>query len=190
MGDATRRLVDRLLLLPGNPGMSALGARIEGVEPTDVGAVAAVAAAQRVDLVVIGPEAPLAAGLTDALASRGIPVFGPTRAAARLESSKSYRQGGHATCRGPHCGGCRLRRGEPRPTTTFGAAPVPYVVKADGLAAGKGVLVTDEVEAAHRWVDRCFGGDFGSAGSTVLIEDFLSGPEVSVFALCAGAEQR
>ena len=181
-----RSTVD-LLLLPGNPGMSALGARIEGVEPTDVGAVAAVAAAQRVDLVVIGPEAPLAAGLTDALASRGIPVFGPTRAAARLESSKSYakevmRRAGVPTAAAAVFDEAGAAHDYLRGSTG------PYVVKADGLAAGKGVLVTDEVEAAHLWVDRCFGGDFGSAGSTVLIEDFLSGPEVSVFALCAGTE--
>ena len=174
-----------LLLLPGNPGMSTLGHRIEGVEPTDVGAVAAVAAAQRVDLVVVGPEAPLAAGLTDALASRGIPVFGPTRAAARLESSKSYAKQVMERAGVPTAAAAvfdqavaahdHLRR-----------LPGPYVVKADGLAAGKGVLVTDDAEAAHRWVDRCFRGDFGSAGSIVLIEQFLSGPEVSVFALCAG----
>ncbi len=176
-----------LLLLPGNPGMSALGHRIEGVEPTDVGAVAAVAAAQRVDLVAIGPEAPLAAGLTDALTSRGIPVFGPTRSAARLESSKSFAK--------------EIMRRAGVPTSTAAVfnetaaahdhlsnGTGPFVVKADGLAAGKGVLVTEDVDAAHRWVDRCFGGDFGTAGSVVLIEDFLAGPEVSIFALCAGGK--
>jgi phosphoribosylamine---glycine ligase len=174
-----------LLLLPGNPGMSALGHRIEGIEPTDVGAVAAVAAAQAVDLVVVGPEAPLAAGLTDALLSRGIPAFGPTRAAARLESSKSYakevmKSAGVPTAEAAVFDDATAAHDH------LGRAVGPFVVKADGLAAGKGVLVTDEVEAAHRWVDRCFQGDFGSAGSTVLIEDFLSGPEVSVFAMCAG----
>ena len=110
-------------------------------------------------------------------------MFGPTRAAARLESSKSYASRSWSA-------------GVPTaPAAVFDqAVPAhdhlrrlsgPYVVKADGLAAGKGVLVTDDVEEAHRWVDRCFRGDFGSAGSIVLIEQF-SGPEVSVFARAPG----
>ena len=112
----TRSLRD-LLLLPGNPGMSALGDRIEGIEPTDVGAVAAVAAAQRVDLVVIGPEAPLAAGLTDAF---GFPPHPGVRAdQGRGEAGivEVVCQGGHATGRGSHRDRCRLRRNgrSPRP---------------------------------------------------------------------------
>ena len=82
--------VDELVSLPGNPGLAELGPLIEGVEPTDVGAVAALARIQAIDFVVVGPEAPLAAGLVDALTQLGIPAFGPTRAAARLESSKSF----------------------------------------------------------------------------------------------------
>ncbi|MGA7270778.1 MAG: phosphoribosylamine--glycine ligase, partial [Acidimicrobiia bacterium] len=132
-------------------------------------------------------EAPLAAGLADAVDDQGIPVFGPSRAAARLEASKSF------------CKDVMVRAGvptadswtfdEPEPAHRHvGAHPGPYVIKADGLAAGKGVLVTSDVEAAHEWVDRCFTGSFGPAGERVVIEEYLEGPEVSVFAVCSGTE--
>ncbi|MDP9495088.1 MAG: phosphoribosylamine--glycine ligase [Actinomycetota bacterium] len=175
--------VDELISLPGNPGLAGLGAVIEGISATDIGAIAAMARVQGVDLVVVGPEAPLAAGVVDAVSRLGIPVFGPTRAAARLESSKAYakeimRRAGVATAASgsftdPQEAHRHLDRMEGR-----------FVVKADGLAAGKGVLVTDSREEAGSWVDRCFEGGFGEAGSSVLIEDFLDGPEVSVFAVC------
>lgn len=172
-----------LISLPGNLGLTELGSVVEGISVTDVGAIAAMARIQGVDLVVVGPEAPLAAGITDALTGLGISVFGPTRAAARLESSKSFAKevmsrAGVAT-------------GESRsfsdPATALGylqGMEKPYVVKADGLAAGKGVLVTDSLTDAQEWVDRCFEGGFGDAGSSVIIEEFLEGPEISVFAVC------
>lgn len=177
--------VHELLSLPGNPGMATLGPTIEGVDPTDVGAVAAMARIQAVDYVVVGPEAPLAAGIVDALSSVEIPAFGPTRAAARLESSKSFakdvmRRAGVATPAGwafDHAVDAESH---------IRSHPGPYVVKADGLAAGKGVLVTGERQAALDWVERCFDGDFGSAGATVVIEEFAAGPELSVFAICDG----
>lgn len=177
--------VDELLSLPGNPGMSTLGPTIEGVEPTDVGAVAAMARIQAVDYVVVGPEAPLAAGIVDALAAVGVPAFGPTRAAARLESSKSYakdvmRRAGVSTPAGWTFDHAVEAESHIR------SHPGPYVVKADGLAAGKGVLVTGERQAALGWVERCFDGDFGSAGAKVVIEEFAAGPELSVFAICDG----
>jgi len=175
--------VDELISLPGNPGLAELGAVIEGIAATDIGAIAAMARVQGVDLVVVGPEAPLAAGVVDAVSRLGIPVFGPTRAAARLESSKAFakevmRRAGVATAASgsftdPQQAHHYLDRMEGR-----------FVVKANGLAAGKGVLVTDSREEASSWVDRCFEGGFGDAGSSVLIEDFLDGPEVSVFAVC------
>lgn len=179
--------VTELISLPGNPGLAELGSTVEGVDPDDVGAVAQIARMQGVDLVVVGPEAPLAAGLVDAVARLGIPAFGPSRAAARLEASKSF------------CKDVMNRAGVPTARAwTFDAAdrahghvdsnPGPYVVKADGLAAGKGVLVTEERSAAHAWVDRCFGGGFGTAGERVVIEDYLEGPEVSVFAVCSGTD--
>lgn len=179
--------VSELISLPGNPGLAQLGAVVEGVDPTDVGAVAALARIHKVDLVVVGPEAPLAAGVIDALERVGVPAFGPRRSAARLESSKAFAKD------------VLNRAGVPTAQAwTFTDAatahahvdshPGPYVVKADGLAAGKGVLVTESTEDAHAWVDRCLGGGFGEAGSTVMIEEFLDGPEVSVFALCSGEE--
>lgn len=174
-----------LTLLPGNPGMRGLGARVEGVDPRDAGAVAAVAAAQRIDLAIIGPEGPLAAGVVDVLTRAGIPAFGPTRSAARLESSKSFakevmRRAGVPTAAAevftePHAAHSHLDRVEG-----------PYVVKADGLAAGKGVLVTADRREAKDWATHCFAGGFDAAGTQVVIEEFLAGPELSIFAICDG----
>lgn len=178
--------LDRLLLLPGNPGMERLGDTIEGVSSTDVGAVAMVAAAQNVDLAVIGPEAPLAAGVTDALRRAGIPTFGPTRSAARLESSKSFAKDMMTSAGVPTAAAHVFT--EPTPAHEHvDRTEGPYVVKADGLAAGKGVLVTASRREAHAWVDRCFEGGFGAAGAVVVIEDYLDGPELSVFAICDGS---
>lgn len=177
--------VSELISLPGSPGLAGLGAVVEGVDPLDVGAVAALSRIHAVDLVVIGPEAPLAAGLADAVAGLGIPVFGPTRAAARLESSKAFAKQVMAEAGVP--------TGRSWTFTDREAAHAhirdgsgPYVVKADGLAAGKGVVVTDAADEAHSWVDRCFDGGFGAAGAIVVIEEFLAGTEVSIFALCSG----
>lgn len=178
--------VKELISLPGNPGLAELGPVVEGIEATDVGAVAAMARIHAVDLVVVGPEAPLAAGVVDAVAGLGVPVFGPSRSAARLEASKSYakdvmRRAGVATAESlsfeePETAKAHLAGGEG-----------PYVVKADGLAAGKGVLVTDSLADAQKWVDRCFEGAFGEAGARVLVEGYLDGPEVSIFAVCTPA---
>lgn len=175
-----------LISLPGNPGLAELGPTVEGIDPNDVGAVAAMARIQNVDLVVVGPEGPLAGGVVDALTHLGIPVFGPTRAAAKLEASKTYakevmRRAGvptaaSATFEDPSAAIASL-------TSREG----PFVIKADGLAAGKGVLVTESRDDAQEWVRRCFDGDFGAAGASVLIEDYLDGPEVSVFAVCTQA---
>jgi phosphoribosylamine--glycine ligase len=180
---ARSKRVDELISLPGNPGLAELGPTVEGIGVTDVGAIAAMARIQDVDLVVVGPEAPLAAGAADAIAALGIPVFGPTRAAARLESSKAFAKGimeraGVAT--GEHWvftspGPAKMHLDKMEP---------PFVVKADGLAGGKGVLVTDDREDAMVWVDYCFEGGFGNAGESVLIEEYLDGPELSVFAVC------
>ncbi|MGI9609997.1 MAG: phosphoribosylamine--glycine ligase [Acidimicrobiia bacterium] len=178
--------VQELISLPGNPGLAELGPVVEGVGPTDIGAMAAMAKVQGVDLVVVGPEAPLAAGVVDAMSDLGVPVFGPTRSAARLESSKAFakdvmKRAGVATAASesfvhPDSAKEYLDRMDG-----------PFVVKADGLAAGKGVLVTDSRVDAASWVEHCLGGGFGEAGSSVLIEDYLEGPEVSVFAVCTEA---
>lgn len=179
--------VDRLMSLPGNPGLGELGSVIEGIDPNNVGGVATIAGQLAVDLVVVGPEAPLAAGLVDAFGRDKIPVWGPNRAAARLESSKQFAKevmdrAGVATARW-----AAFTEEDPALAYLEAAEP-PYVVKADGLAAGKGVLVTAEITAATDWVRRCLGGEFGPSGTTVVIESFLQGPEVSVFALCSGTD--
>lgn len=179
--------VARLMSLPGNPGLAELGSVIEGIDTNNVGGVATMAGQLGVDLVVVGPEAPLAAGLVDALNRHKIPVWGPTRAAARLESSKKFAKevmdrAGVATAPWEAFT-------EEQPALAYlDSTEGPYVVKADGLAAGKGVLVTEDRNAAVDWVRRCLGGEFGPAGTTVVIEEFLDGPEVSVFALCAGTD--
>ena len=175
--------VKELISLPGNPGLAQLGAVVEGISADDVGAIAAMARVQGVDLVIVGPEGPLAAGVADAITALGIPFFGPTRAAARLESSKTYAK--EVMTRAGVATAASASFAEPEPAKEYLAGRErPFVVKADGLAAGKGVLVTDSREEAKRWVDLCLGGGFGSAGASVLIEDFLDGPEVSVFAVC------
>jgi phosphoribosylamine--glycine ligase len=177
--------VDELVSLPGNPGLAELGPTLPGVSPLDPMAVAQACRDAAADLVVIGPEAPLAAGVVDALQANGIPAFGPTRAAARLESSKSFAKEVMAGAGIPTASSRTFT--DPAAARGFlSGSPGPYVVKADGLAAGKGVLVTDERSEAVEWVDRCFGGGFGDAGSRVVIEDFLAGPELSVMAICAG----
>ena len=174
-----------LFLMPPNPGMDSLGTTIDGVSPNDPGAVAALAQQQRIDLVVVGPEAPLAAGVADALRRSGIAVFGPDRAGAQLETSKSYAkeimaEAGVATAAAETFSEAQAA------VEYLRSGPAPYVVKADGLAAGKGVLVTENLTAAEEWVHHCIGGGFGEAGAKVVIEDFLDGPEVSVFAICDG----
>ncbi len=172
--------------LPGNPGLAELGPLIEGVEPTNGAAIADMAAELDIDLVVVGPEAPLAAGVVDHVTAHGIAAFGPSQAAAELESSKWFakqimQEAGVATARAESFA-------DPEAAKLYlGSRPNgPYVVKADGLAAGKGVLVSDDLAEAQAWVDHCIGGGFGQAGASVVIEDFLAGPELSVFAICDG----
>ena len=150
---------------------------MEGIPATDVGAIAAMARVQAVDLVVVGPEAPLAAGVVDAVSALGIPVFGPTRAAARLESSKRFAK--EVMTRAGVATAASESFTEAGPAREYLARrDGPFVVKADGLAAGKGVLVTDSREEAVGWADQWLGV------GPVVIEDFLDGPEVSVFAVC------
>lgn len=169
--------VSELISLPGNPGLAGLGPVVEGIDPTDVGAVAAMARLHDVDLVVVGPEAPLAAGLADALTRLDIPVFGPTRAAARLESSKSFAKD-VMTRAGVATGSSETFEDPEQARRHLESSEGPYVVKADGLAAGKGVLVTESRRDAVSWAE--YWADHGP----IVVEQFLEGPEVSVFAVC------
>jgi len=177
-------LVRRLVCAPGNPGMAAVG-EVRDVAPTDIAGQVALAREIAADLAVIGPEAAVAAGLADALVAGGIACFGPTAAAGRLESSKAFTK---AFCD---------RHG--LPTARYGvfeeAAPAkafldgfsaPFVIKADGLASGKGVVVAPDRAAAEAAIDAALGGRFGAAGVRVVIEEFLMGEIASLFALCDG----
>ena len=141
---------------------------------------------EKPDLVVIGPEAPLAAGLADALRSAGIPVFGPSRAAARIESSKAFakalmREAGVPTARATRCVDAAAAK---RAARELGA---PVVVKASGLAAGKGVIVCETIAQADAAIDSMLTNDsFGAAGREVLVEEFMEGEELSLFAITDG----
>jgi len=177
-------LFTSLVSAPGNPGLAALGETV-GVNSLDPEAVAASAVDGEIDLVVIGPEAPLAVGAVDALNAAGVAAFGPTAAAARLEASKSYAKDVMQRAGVPTAAGESFTDVDAA-IAHLDSINGPYVVKADGLAAGKGVLVTSDLEAAQAWARACLGGTFGDAGSTVVIEEHLDGREVSVFALVDG----
>ncbi|GMQ86640.1 MAG: phosphoribosylamine--glycine ligase [Acidimicrobiia bacterium] len=177
-------LLTELISAPGNPGLAALGETVE-VNPLDPETVAAFAHEREIDLVVIGPEAPLAAGVVDALDASGIPAFGPTAAGARLEASKAYAKEMMARA-GVPTAAARVFTDVDAADFYLDETEGPFVVKADGLAAGKGVLVTTDRDAAKGWAAACLGGVFGDAGSTIVIEQHLEGREVSVFVLVDG----
>ena len=182
---ASSPLVEQLWCAPGNPGIAA-EADCLPVAAGDVEGLAALARQERMDLVVVGPEAPLAAGLADRLRQGGIPVFGPDRAAARLESSKAFMKD-LARRAGIPTAGFAVFDDADAAIAHIRKRGAPVVVKADGLAAGKGVTVaptTEEAEAAVRaaMVERAF----GDAGARVVVEDCLVGDEASAFALADG----
>jgi len=181
---AASPLVDRLICAPGNAGI-AREAECVSLDLADHGAVTAFCRANRVDFVVVGPEAPLCAGIVDDLERAGIKAFGPTRAAARLEGSKGFTKDL-----------CRANRIPTAAYERFRAAAAakayvrdrgaPIVVKADGLAAGKGVVVAQDIDEAEAAVAMMFGGGLGEAAAEIVIEEFLDGEEASFFALCDG----
>ena len=172
---------------PGNPGTAELGPT-HMIDPTDPAAVTELASRLGVDLVVVGPEAPLVAGVVDALQARGIAAFGPVAAAARIEGSKAFAKEIMEAAGAP-TGGAIATGDRDEAYAALERFGAPYVVKADGLAAGKGVRICAEVEEARTAVDDALvRGVFGSAGSRVVIEEFLAGPERSVFGVCDGTE--
>ncbi|MCF8506225.1 MAG: phosphoribosylamine--glycine ligase [Caulobacter sp.] len=177
-------LLTRMVAAPGNPGIAGL-CEIRPLNATDVEGLVALAKEIAADLVVIGPESALEAGLADQLARAGIPCFGPTAAAARLETSKAFSK--------DFCARHDL------PTAAYGVFETPaaaaafldsqtppFVIKADGLAAGKGVVIAATRAEADAAVSDMLGGLFGQAGARVVIEEFMPGEEVSLFALCDG----
>ena len=180
---------DALFCAPGNAGTAQLAENLP-VRDSDSAAIVQAARDHRIDLVVVGPEAPLAAGLVDALAAEGIPAFGPRRDAAELESSKWFakqmmQRAGVAHAQGEIFESVRAGH---RWVDMLGDSPdyLP-VLKADGLAAGKGVIVPDDLDAAHAAVDELMGGKYGDAGARIVIEDRLSGREASAMAIVSGA---
>lgn len=172
---------------PGNPGMFQHAQPLPISNLTDARALAEFCHEHEIDLVVIGPEAPLAAGLADALRIEEIPVFGPSQAAARLESSKWYAKRFMQRYGIPTAEWASFTADEAEDAYEFIASrSLPVVIKADGLAAGKGVVIAGTEQEARAALERMFSGGYGAAGQRVVIEDFLSGEEASVFAISDG----
>ena len=168
--------LERLVSCPGNPGLDEIGDVVPDVDPNDPEAVVDLCREHGIDLVVIGPEAPLEAGVADGLRAAGVPVFGPNAGGARLESSKSFAKEIMAAAGVPTARSGSYSDRESA-IARLEEEDGPYVVKADGLAAGKGVLVTEYLGQAITWVDDCLRGRFGTAGRSVVIEDYLEGDE-------------
>jgi hypothetical protein len=162
-----------LVAAPGNPGIASLG-RCIPVSPTDAAAVVALANAEHPDLVVVGPEAPLAAGVSDALRDAGFRVFGPSKAAAELEASKRFAKEVMFAA-GVPTAGASWHTDAPSAKLAVRMRGAPVVIKACGLAAGKGVVVALTLDEAELAVDRMFLGAFGEAGAEVLVEEFMAG---------------
>jgi len=174
----------KLYAAPGNPGI-AEEAEVVALDVTDHGAVIAFCAEKQIGLVVIGPEAPLVDGLSDSLRAAGVPVFGPSQAAAQLEGSKGFTKDLCARAGIPTAGYVRTSSLE-EARAALARFAAPYVLKADGLAAGKGVVIAETRPEAEDTLADMFGGAFGGAGAQVVIEEFMEGEEASFFALTDG----
>ncbi|WP_439601967.1 phosphoribosylamine--glycine ligase [Devosia sp.] len=175
---------DKLFVMPGNGGTSEIAENVP-VDITDHKAVLAFALANQVDFVVIGPDAPAVAGLGDEVRAAGLLCFGPSKAAAQLEGSKAFTKQLCDEARVPTAAYGRFdNEGDALAYVHDQGAPI--VIKADGLAAGKGVTVAMTIQEAADAVRDCFSGAFGESGSTVVVEEYLEGEEASIFALCDG----
>jgi phosphoribosylamine--glycine ligase len=177
-------LCEHLFIAPGNPGTALCGVNV-GLDIADHAAIIGFCHDHAIALVVVGPEAPLVAGLVDALEAAGVKAFGPSRAAARLEGSKGFTKELCVEASIPTAAFARFSALEPA-LGHVRAMGAPIVVKADGLAAGKGVVVADTVAEAEEALHAMFGGGLGAAGAEVVIEECLFGEEASFFALCDG----
>lgn len=178
-------LLTKLYCAPGNAGIADV-ADCVSLDATDHQAVVSFCRERAIDFVIIGPEAPLVAGLADELAAAGIKHFGPSRAAAQLEGSKGFTKDLCAEFKIPTAAYARFDNRAAAQAYLAGQ-PLPIVVKADGLAAGKGVIIAETLEEAIAAVEACFAGAFGEAGAEVVIEEFLIGEEASFFALVDGS---
>ena len=182
---AASPLTTKLYCAPGNAGI-AREAECVSLDSADHAAVIAFAQEKKIDLVVVGPEAPLCAGIVDDLEAAGIKAFGPSKLAARLEGSKAFTK---ALCQAngiPTAGYQRFDTAAHAELYAREQKKMPLVIKADGLAAGKGVVIAPDLGASISAIRMMFGGELGAAGSEVVIEEFLEGEEASFFALCDG----
>ncbi|MGA2124635.1 MAG: phosphoribosylamine--glycine ligase [Xanthobacteraceae bacterium] len=177
-------LVDKLFCAPGNAGI-AREAEVVVLDIADHAAVVAFCRLMRIEFVVVGPETPLVAGIVDDLEAAGIRTFGPSKAAARLEGSKGFTKDLCRDNRIPTAAYERFAAAGPAKAYVRRHG-VPIVVKADGLAAGKGVVVAETLPAAEQAIDMMFAGGLGEAGAEVVVEEFLAGEEASFFVLCDG----
>lgn len=178
-------LCTKLFCAPGNAGIARIAQCVD-VGPEDIPGQVALAQREKIDFVVVGPDAPLVAGMADGFAAAGIKVFGPSKAAAQLEGSKSFTK---ELCRRHNIPTAAYERFTDldKAIAYVKTQGAPIVVKADGLAAGKGVIVAETVDQAVAALrDMLAGNRFGAAGSSVVIEEFMEGEEVSLFALCDG----
>ena len=177
-------VVSELYCAPGNPGIADVATCVD-MAADDVPAVVAFCEDKKIKFVIVGPEQPLSVGVTDALHAGRIAVFGPTQAAAQLESSKAFMKDFCAKHDIP-----TARYGVftelAKAKAFLGTMRAPYVLKTDGLAAGKGVVIPETLEDAHRELEAYFSGKFGEAGKRVIIEEFMAGEEASFFAVCDG----
>ena len=181
---AASPLVDRLVCAPGNGGIADQADCVD-LDVADHAGVIAFCRDQAIDLVVVGPEAPLVAGLVDDLTAAGIKAFGPTAAAARLEGSKGFTKDLCAKYAIPTAAYARFSEAAPAKAYVRDRG-APIVIKADGLAAGKGVIIAETVDQAEAAIDDMFAGAFGAAGAEVVVEEFMTGAEASFFALVDG----
>ena len=175
---------DRLIVAPGNAGIAML-AECADIDILDGAAVVTFCEENAIDFVIVGPEAPLAAGVADAARAAGLLTFGPSAAAARLEASKAFTKDICDACNAPTAAYARFTEAAPA-RAYIAAKGAPIVVKADGLAAGKGVIVAMTEAEALAAIDDMFGGEFGEAGAEVVIEEFMTGEEASFFILTDG----
>ena len=177
-------LLGRMVAAPGNPGIAQL-CETRPVKAADVEGLVALAQEIAADLVVVGPESALEVGLADRLAELNIPCFGPTAAAAQLETSKAFTKQ-FCDRHGLPTAGYGVFEDAVSAKAYLNQFEAPYVIKADGLAAGKGVVIAESRAEADAAIDDMLGGRFGAAGARVVIEEFMTGEEASLFALCDG----
>jgi len=176
-----------LFVFPGNPGMKNIATLVDSISLNDSATIVSFCKQHKIDLVVVGPEAPLVKGLADDLRKHDIAVFGPSAKAARIESSKGFSKDLMKKHGIPTAGYERFTKEHAHEAHAYvNDRPLPIVVKADGLAAGKGVIIAETHHEAHEAIDEIFAGLFADAGSSIVIEDFLKGEEASVFAITDG----